>query len=375
MDPEAPDHAEEQFAASLETSAAPPPRYNRIVLPEVAPAARSGEEPQFTSVAREDFALAVQNPMQEESMWRREVAHRVESYRVKRGRRRIGGAFSMELDFEARAAQPAPQPFIPAPPEYSAAAVAPVPEPTLKVRWDGVVEQPATRASARESVQPEFIPAEIPGPCLPDVWNIIPFPGGTIEEFPRGNELAEPVLVTPRILDAPEMVQQAIPTPLAEINLEEEEPAGLPADLDIPMQVVPLGPRVVGGLTDLLIVLAATAAFGIVVLQIVGTVLMSKALLAAGFVIPCLFWIGYQYLFLVHRGRTPGMLLAGLSLAAFEGEPVGRSLRRWRALALALSSVSLGLGFVWALVDEDTLCWHDRITRTYPVQELGKGLP
>ena len=37
------------------------------------------------------------------------------------------------------------------------------------------------------------------------------------------------------------------------------------------------------------------------------------------------------------------------------------------ALALALSSVSLGLGFVWAIVDEDTLCWHDRITRTYPV--------
>jgi hypothetical protein len=32
---------------------------------------------------------------------------------------------------------------------------------------------------------------------------------------------------------------------------------------------------------------------------------------------------------------------------------------------MAMSSLSLGLGVVWALLDEDTLCWHDRITRTY----------
>jgi hypothetical protein len=25
----------------------------------------------------------------------------------------------------------------------------------------------------------------------------------------------------------------------------------------------------------------------------------------------------------------------------------------------------MGLGFAWALVDEDCLGWHDRITRTY----------
>jgi hypothetical protein len=32
-----------------------------------------------------------------------------------------------------------------------------------------------------------------------------------------------------------------------------------------------------------------------------------------------------------------------------------------------LSTFPLGLGIVWALLDEDTLCWHDRITRTYVV--------
>jgi hypothetical protein len=27
------------------------------------------------------------------------------------------------------------------------------------------------------------------------------------------------------------------------------------------------------------------------------------------------------------------------------------------------------LGFVWAFFDEDTLCWHDRISRTYLVRQ------
>jgi hypothetical protein len=40
-------------------------------------------------------------------------------------------------------------------------------------------------------------------------------------------------------------------------------------------------------------------------------------------------------------------------------------MRRWRAVASMLSGCSIGLGFAWALVDEDTLGWHDRITQTH----------
>jgi hypothetical protein len=40
-------------------------------------------------------------------------------------------------------------------------------------------------------------------------------------------------------------------------------------------------------------------------------------------------------------------------------------MRVQRALALILSCVSLGMGFLWSLFDEDSLGWHDRITRTY----------
>jgi len=34
-------------------------------------------------------------------------------------------------------------------------------------------------------------------------------------------------------------------------------------------------------------------------------------------------------------------------------------------LGLYLSSLSLGMGLMWALVDVDGLCWHDRLSKTF----------
>jgi hypothetical protein len=34
-------------------------------------------------------------------------------------------------------------------------------------------------------------------------------------------------------------------------------------------------------------------------------------------------------------------------------------------LAALLSAFSAGLGYVWCVLDQDRLCWHDRITRTH----------
>jgi hypothetical protein len=73
----------------------------------------------------------------------------------------------------------------------------------------------------------------------------------------------------------------------------------------------------------------------------------------------------YQYLFVVYSGGTPGMQAASMELTAFGGERVSRSGRKWRALGMVFSYFPLGLGLAWALVDEDGLCWHDRISRSY----------
>ena len=77
------------------------------------------------------------------------------------------------------------------------------------------------------------------------------------------------------------------------------------------------------------------------------------------------FWLAYQYLFVVYTGSTLGLLACRLKLTNFEGGPVSRRRRRWRVLASFLSAVSAGLGYLWCFLDQDSLCWHDRITRTF----------
>jgi hypothetical protein len=70
-------------------------------------------------------------------------------------------------------------------------------------------------------------------------------------------------------------------------------------------------------------------------------------------------------LLLVYSRTTPGLRLAHLTLSRFDGTRPNRRLRRWRVLASFLSAVSLGMGYAWVFLDEDSLCWHDRITHTY----------
>jgi hypothetical protein len=118
-------------------------------------------------------------------------------------------------------------------------------------------------------------------------------------------------------------------------------------------------------LIDGLFIVAAAGVFGLIFWKIalVRPPQIQVLTLAAG--IPCLFWAAYHYLLIVYAGTTPGLHLAGLQLSRFDGTPTKRPLRRWRVLASYLSAASLGMGYAWLFLDEDSLCWHDRITHTY----------
>jgi hypothetical protein len=59
------------------------------------------------------------------------------------------------------------------------------------------------------------------------------------------------------------------------------------------------------------------------------------------------------------------MKYAGISLCTFDDEIPTRAQRRNRLGALLLSLLPMGLGVVWSLFDEERLCWHDRLSRTY----------
>jgi uncharacterized RDD family membrane protein YckC len=84
-----------------------------------------------------------------------------------------------------------------------------------------------------------------------------------------------------------------------------------------------------------------------------------------------LFYAQYFALFTVFGGATPGMMLRGLRVVSFDGGmPTSRQMA-WRSFGYLLSAGMCFLGFVWALWDDDQLCWQDRISKTYltPIEE------
>ncbi len=74
----------------------------------------------------------------------------------------------------------------------------------------------------------------------------------------------------------------------------------------------------------------------------------------------------YGWLFMSYGGgSTPGMRYARIALCTFSDENPRRRDLQNRVPATALSLLPLGLGAFWALLDQDKLGWHDRMTRTY----------
>jgi uncharacterized RDD family membrane protein YckC len=197
--------------------------------------------------------------------------------------------------------------------------------------------------------------------------------GARILEFPRSaappppafDGLAEPVVGQPRILDVPDLV---LPPPaLGGILMEpvEEPVKERRPGFELPLQAAPMARRLLASAIDALLVLSAFAVFAYVFFRVTAIVPPLQQAAAISAILATVFWIAYQYLLLVHTGTTPGLKLAQLRLSRFDGAPVPRKTRRWRVLASVLSGLSLALGYAWCFLDEDRLCWHDRITRTY----------
>ena len=97
-----------------------------------------------------------------------------------------------------------------------------------------------------------------------------------------------------------------------------------------------------------------------------GQIVLSKSNIPLFLGVIVILTLFYRFLWCIADGDTPGMQFAGLRLVNFDGHRPDREQRTLRQVANLLSVGSAGLGLVWALVDEESLAWHDHISKTFP---------
>lgn len=181
-------------------------------------------------------------------------------------------------------------------------------------------------------VDPASVASEVAEACLP-----------TLET----SDSAWPAI---RLDEEPEDEMLMEPTPRAELR---------------PIEAAPADWRMMSSVVNFSLVLGATLAASLAAAShtsLMPSLRMVEAGSAIAFVV---FALLYCTLFSVLVGDTPGMRYAHLRLVTFEGDRPSVARRVARLAAMLLSVAPAGLGLVWMIFDEDHLCWHDRLTRTY----------
>jgi len=213
--------------------------------------------------------------------------------------------------------------------------------------------------------------------------NVIEFPRSAAIPVFHPSDLADPVFDRhrPRIVEVPEILPPppALGGMLIEPDHQESVDRRAPADSPVASASpsASIGRRTLAFLVDSIVLTIALAAFVAIVLRLNPGLIhgLNLSLIPLNGPLPILagaltavavlLWASYEFLFVVYTGSTPGLRAARLRLAAFDGSPLTRRSRRWRVLASFLSAFSAGLGYLWCVLDQEGLCWHDRITRTH----------
>ncbi len=221
---------------------------------------------------------------------------------------------------------------------------------------------------------------------------------GNLIEFPR--ELVAPRRARPRLAEGPLCEDGAEPqlrifevdAEQAPRELEPLEPSLMPewqtlqlsgfdaepaapstasdaqTHLTLPVLAAPVERRLMSTAVDLCCIGSGWLAALACVCEIAGPGLRALSLpfvAVSGIAAFAVFAVMYQLLFFSLADGTPGMRYARIALCTFgDGNPSRRAMRR-RVFSTLLALCPLGLGIAWALLDNETLGWHDRMSRMY----------
>jgi uncharacterized RDD family membrane protein YckC len=271
---------------------------------------------------------------QEPEPWREELSQRVQSFRQRRARLRNEPLPEENLDVEfARSETGAPL-------EEAGEKVLEFPQNALTI--DAEI---APRLLPEDDVQPsdEETPErgdeglEVLDSALPQADDFALEPA-----FPAHNRLE--IVVGPSEVEAPAAASQQ--------DLEG-------------FRVAPMGRRFMAGLADALFLLLAGGLFALVFWGAGGRLTPVPANLAIVALIAIIFIWAYFGLFTALTFSTPGLAWMGIEVRNMEGWPPAPRESLLRAFGYLVSLSALMIGFLWALVDSDSLTWHDRISGTF----------
>jgi uncharacterized RDD family membrane protein YckC len=129
--------------------------------------------------------------------------------------------------------------------------------------------------------------------------------------------------------------------------------------------IASLGDRRLAAVVDVVCLFFAYGAFLALFGSLGGQFTLSKLSAVVYMATFSIVYIQYFCLFTIFGETTPGMMLRGLQVVDFSGEPPSPKQMLLRSAGYILSAGTFFLGFLWAMWDEDELTWHDRLSRTY----------
>lgn len=261
----------------------------------------------------EEIAATPVRPEGEPS-WRREVSQRLESYRARRGRYRFGGVHSALQDDSQ----------------------------TLLTFNSANGNGPSTHTLVEEGA------AERP-------------PAADQEEMEEYTVRRAALRIASRPRRA-ERVEITVSQPQFDFSAGEV-PNPRPQNDKRP--VADLRERRRAGLFDAIVIGATWAGFFLAYHMTGGEFPLTRYGLEVYAATAYLVYAVYFVLFTVYAGTTPGMLLRGLAVVGFDGQPPSARASLWRSFGYLLGAAAGFLGFLWACWDDEHLTWQDRVSGTY----------
>jgi uncharacterized RDD family membrane protein YckC len=213
------------------------------------------------------------------------------------------------------------------------------------------------------------------GSAVSDIQTALPFEADSMSpvQSPDSDSDAETEFISP----APPARQRKQRAERYEISIHEAPPDGAAAhrqasslshDRSAPDSLFPvasLPERRRAALLDTALLLFSYGGMLALFIALGGRLGFNKIDAAVTGATLALFYAQYFALFTIFGGSTPGMMLRGIRVVSFDGRvPTSRQMA-WRSFGYLISAGTFFLGFLWALWDDDHLCWHDRISQTY----------